>query len=477
MSNQTTFKTHQSLITPDETDIQNFAGQLKGQLIRPQDGNYDEARAVWNGMIDRYPALIARCAHVDDVVAAVNFARQHNLVIAVRGGGHNVAGTAVWDDSLVIDLSGMKQVTVDPTNKLARAEGGATWGDVDQATQQYGLAAPGGVVSETGIAGLTLGGGMGWLRRKYGLSCDNLKSVQMVTADGQIITASKDENADLFWGICGGGGNFGIVTAFEYHLHEVGPEVMFCFVFQPADNAHDALRFYRQYTESSPDEVSSFAILGTVPPTEHFPQAAHGKPFVLFAGLYAGPVEEGQRVLQPLRDYATPIVDMSGVMPYAEAQTVFDEDYPSGEMRYYWKSVYIRALDDAVIDKLIALQAEDPSPFSTIDVWQLGGAMSRIGPEETAFGSRSAPFLIGIESNWIHPEHDAGNIAWNRKVYRELQPFSDGNEYLNFPGLYEDAEQMVKTTFGANYQRLVALKNKYDPTNLFRINQNIKPTT
>ena len=460
----------------DEAALAALTNQLEGRIIRPGDADYDEARAVWNGMIDKYPALIARCANASDVIAAVNFARTNNLVVAVRGGGHNVAGSAVCDDGLVIDLSLMKGIEVDPENRIARAEGGVTWGELDRATQVYGLATPGGVVSDTGIAGLTLGGGLGWLRRKYGLSVDNLLSVDIVTADGRLLKASESENADLFWGLRGGGGNFGIVTAFEYRLHPVGPEVMFCFAFQPGERAKEALEFYREYTASAPDEVSAFAILGTFPETEHYPKEAHGRPFVLFAALYAGPVAEGQRVLKPLWEFDKPIVDMSGVMPYVEAQTVFDEDYPAGEMRYYWKSVYLRELSDEAIDTLIALQAEDPSPFSTIDIWQLGGAMSRIGPEATAFGSRSAPFLIGIESNWIHPEHDAANIAWNRKVYRDLQPFSDGTEYLNFPGLLEDGDRMAQTTFGANYRRLVELKNKYDPTKLFRLNPNITPT-
>lgn len=461
----------------NEAAVQHFAQQLTGNVILPGDTDYDAARAVWNGMIDKYPALIARCADTSDVIAAIQFAREHELPIAVRGGGHNVAGSAVCDDGLVIDLSPMKRISVDPSRRIARAQAGVIWGELDRMTQIYGLATPGGVVSDTGIAGLTLGGGLGWLRRKHGLSSDNLLSVDIVTADGRLLKASETENADLFWGVRGAGGNFGIVTSFEYRLHPVGPDVMVCFVFHPADNARLALQFYRQYAAEAPDEVSSFTILGRIPSTDHFPQNVHGQEFVLFAAVYAGPIEDGERAFQPLRAFSTPILDMSGVMPYVEAQSaLFDEDYPAHVMRYYWKSTYLNALTDEAIDKLIALQAENPSSYSTIDIWQLGGAMSRVAPDATAFGSRSAPFLIGIEANWVHPEHDAANIAWNRKVYRELQPFSNGAEYQNFPGLLEDKETVARNAFGPNYQRLVELKNKYDPTNLFSLNPNIKPS-
>lgn len=460
----------------EETKVRALAGLLHGQLIQPDDPEYDQARAVWNGMIDRRPALIARCADVSDVIAAVNFARENNLLLAVRGGGHNVAGSAVCDGGLVIDLSAMRNIQVDPEARTARAEGGVTWGELDAATQSYDLAVPGGVVSETGIAGLTLGGGLGWLRRKFGLSIDALIAADVVTADGRYLRASAEENADLFWALRGGGGNFGVVTSFEYRLYPVGPEVMFAYVFYPAAIAKDALRFYREYTAAAPDEVSSFAIFGSVPHLPMFPLYAQGAPFITFAAMYCGPVAEGQRVLQPLRTFASPIADLSAPMPYVDVQRVMDEDYPAGKMRYFWKSIYLESLDDTVIAHLIEHNRRRPSQHSTLDIWQLGGAMSRIGAKDTAFGRRSAPYLLGVEANWENPQDDAENIAWTRKTADGMQRFSDGAEYLNFPGFMERGEAALRATYGSNYERLVAIKHKYDPTNLFRLNANIKPS-
>ncbi len=459
-------------------DVQAVAGlyaRLHGELIFPGMANYDAARAVWNGMIDKRPALIVRCADESDVVTAVNFAREHNMLLAVRGGGHNVAGSAVCDGGLVIDLSPMRRIDVDPVSRTARAQGGVTWGELDRETQKFGLAAPGGVVSETGIAGLTLGGGLGWLRRKYGLTIDSLVSVEIVTADGRFLSASETENADLFWAVRGGGGNFGVVTSFEYRLHNVGPEVMFAFVLYPAEIAREALRFYRDYCASAPDEVSSFAIFGTVPEAPLFPKESHGANYILFAACYAGSVREGRRILQPLREFSTPIADLSAPMAFTEVQTILDEDYPSGEMRYYWKSAYVNSLDDDVIEALIAHNARRPAPHSTVDIWQLGGAMSRVSADATAFGDRSAPFLIGVESNWHHAEDDAQNIAWVRDFVAGMAQFSNGSQYLNFPGLYEEGDAMMRAAFGKNYARLAHIKRRYDPTNLFRLNQNIQP--
>ena len=456
--------------------LEHFMAQFKGGIIRPGNDLYDQERAVWNGMIDKRPAIIAQCTDTADVVAAVNFARESNLPFSVRGGGHNVAGNAVIDHGLVIDLSQMKAISVNPENHTVRAQGGATIGDLDLETQEHHLAVPLGVASETGIAGLTLGGGMGWMRRKYGLSCDNLIGAELVTADGRIITASETQNPDLLWGLRGGGGNFGIVTTFEYRAYPLGPDVYFAAVFYPAENMKAGLQFYRQFTADAPDEISSFAILWSVPGSEDFPAHRQGEPMLVFLAVYTGPPEDGERALQPLRDFAEPIADFSGVWSYLDVQQFFDEDYPSGELHYYWKSRYLNNLDDDAIVRLIALHAENPSHHSTIDIWQLGGAMSRVGAEETAFGRRDAPFLLGIESNWEKTEDDAANINWNRKVFREMAPFSDGNEYLNFPGFYEDNEKMVRDTFGSNYQRLVTLKQKYDPDNLFNMNQNIKPS-
>lgn len=462
-----------------EDAIRAFEHKLKGELIRPGDPNYDEARAVWNGMIDRYPALIARCASVDDVVAAVNFARDNRILLAVRGGGHNVAGHGTCDGGLVIDLSPLNEVRVDPEARTARAGGGATIGDLDQATQPYGLATPMGVVTATGIAGLTLGGGYGWLRNKYGLSCDNLISAQVVTAAGRVITASEEAYSDLFWAIRGGGGNFGIVTEFEYRLHPVGPEVAFTFVFHDGEGDHmkKAIQFYRDYSTTAPDEVSTLMASGIIPPhPEVFPEKIHGRPFVLLGAMYAGPAEEGQRVLQPLRDFGQPLIDFSDIMPYLEAQKVFDEDYPNG-MRYYWKSLNLTRLDDEVIERFVKHARKQPSVFSTVDLWHVGGAVSRVSPEESAFNGRQAAFLLSPEANWENPEDDEANITWLRELIEDMQEFSDGSRYLNFPGFQEEGNEMMQKAFGPQYKRLVALKNKYDPTNLFSMNQNVKPTS
>lgn len=459
-----------------EESIQSFASHLQGQLIRPGDTNYDEARAVWNGMIDKHPALIARCATAADVITAVHFARDNHLLVAVRGGGHNAAGTAVCDDGLVIDLSAMKGIRVDREARRAHAEGGVTWGELDAATQPFGLATPGGVVSDTEIAGLTLSGGIGWLRRTHGLSCDNLVAADVVTADGSLVKASATENADLFWGLRGGGSNFGIVTSFEYRLHPVGPEVMFAFVLYHGKRAKEALQFYRDYTSTAPDDVSSFAVLGTVPATKGYPEEAHNQPYVLFAALYAGSSEKGKRVLQPLREFDTPLLDFSAPMPYIQVQSILDEDYPSSLLRYYWKSLYLDGLSDQAIDRLIECARSRPSLLSTVDIWHMGGAISRVSANESAFSGRYSPYLLGVEANWEGQNEDRENIAWTRTCIEEMQPFSDGSEYLNFPGSLEKDEETLRRTFGTKYARLVELKNTYDPTNLFRLNVNIQPT-
>ncbi len=459
----------------EESVVAGLQSQLRGEVLQPSDESYDKARKVWNGMIDKKPALIVRCASADDVVAVVSFARENGILLAVRGGGHNVAGTAVADGGLVVDLSPMKGVQVDPERHTVRAEGGVTIGELDEETQKFGLATPMGVVSETGIAGLTLGGGLGWLRRKYGLSSDNLVSVDIVTADGQYLTASETQNPDLFWGIRGGGGNFGVVTSFEYQLYPVGPEVMFCFVVYPGDRAKEVLRFCEEYVAQASDEVSPLGVLGRVPHDELFPGEWHGKPYAAILAMYSGSVEEGERVLQPLRDLGDPIADLSEPMPYTEAQKLLDDDYPEGG-RYYWKSVNLNGLGDEEIEHLMAHAETAPSDHSTIDVWYQGGAMNRVGAEETAFGDRSAPYLLGIEGNWEESHEDEANVAWVRGCVADMQRFSDGGMYLNFPGFLEEGQEMMRDAYGENYERLVALKNEHDPANLFRMNQNIRPT-
>jgi FAD/FMN-containing dehydrogenase len=458
-----------------EAVVEQFAAGLCGELLRPGDEDYEDSRRVWNGLVDKQPALIARCAGVGDVTDSVNFARENDLLLAVRGGGHNVAGNAVCNGGLVIDLSPMKGIRVDPERRTVRAEGGVTLGNLDRETQVFGLATPMGVVSQTGIAGLTLGGGIGWLRRKYGLSSDNLLSVDVVTADGRFLTASETENEDLFWGIRGGGGNFGVVTSFEYRLHPVGPEVMFCFVLYPGDRAKEVLSFCEDYVAEAPDEVSPLGSLGRVPPVEMFPESWHGEPMVALLDMYAGEAEEGERVLRPLRDLGGAIADLSARMPYTEVQKVLDEDYPDG-WRYYWKSQNISGLNDEVIERLMDHSAAAPSHHSTIDVVYQGGTMSRIGASETAFGDRSAPIWLAVEANWENAQADEANIAWVRECVSDMRRFSGGGAYLNFPGFYEEGDWLMREAFGENYERLVDLKNKYDPTNLFRLNQNIKPT-
>ncbi len=465
----------QPLILREDT-IRAFTSRLQGQLIRPGDDQYEEARKVWNGMIDKRPAGIIRCANTTDVITAVNFARDNHLLVAVRGGGHNVAGTAVCDNGVVIDLSALKAIHVDPQARLVRAGGGVTWGELDQSTQPFGLATPGGVVSDTGIAGLTLGGGIGWLRRKWGLSCDNLVAVEIVTADGRLIKASATDNSDLFWGLHGAGGNFGIVTTFEYRLYPVRPDVMFAFVFYHGKKAKETLQFYRDYTQFAPDEVSSFAIVGTIPRTEAYPEEVRDQPYVLLAALYAGPVEEGKRVLQPLREFDIPFLDFSAPMPYVQVQALLDEDYPTGILRYYWKSLYLGTLSDDALDRLLASAQCRPSALSTVDIWHMGGAVSRISASESACSGRQALYMLGVEANWEVSGKDAANLAWARTCIAAMQPFSDGSEYLNFPGLLEHDEETLRRMFGANYERLVELKNRYDPSNLFRLNANIRPT-
>lgn len=459
---------HQAI---DDERIEQLEMGFRGDLIRPDDATYDDVRAVWNGMIDKYPILIARCHGVADVISAVEFARENDLPVAVRGGGHSVAGSAVCNDGLVIDCSAMTGVRVDPDERTAWAQAGTTWMDLDHETQEFGLATPGGVVSDTGIAGLTLGGGIGHLRCKYGLSCDNLRSVELVTADGEFLTVSRTENPDLFWGLRGGGGNFGVVTAFEYDLHSVGPEVATCLVFYPGDQMGECLRAYREYVESAPEEVSTLTLAGVMPDEEPFPADVVNDLKIGILGCYAGSVEEGKPALSSLREFAEPIADFSGTMPYADFQQLFDEDYPAG-MRYYWKSLYLDRLSDSAIDRITYWVDTAPSSLSTIDVWQLGGAIADVDVSESAFAGRHAPFLLGVEANWEDPANDGTNIAWVRDCLDDMRQFSDGSVYLNFPGFFEEGDEMMRTTFGSAYDRLVALKDEYDPTGLFRAGQN-----
>ncbi|WP_254863483.1 FAD-binding oxidoreductase [Halovivax gelatinilyticus] len=461
--------------TIDDERIEQFQTDVHGDVIRPGDAEYDDARTVWNGMIDKYPTLIVRCRGTADVIRAVEFARENDLRVAVRGGGHNVAGTAVCDDGLVIDLSEMRDVWVDPDERTAWVQGGATWADVDHETQAFGLATPGGVVSKTGVAGLTLGGGIGHLRCAYGLSCDNLRSVDIVTADGRHLTASADENEVLFWGLCGGGGGLGVVTGFEFELHPVGPEVATCFVLYPEERVAEYLRAYREYVLEAPDGVTTLSSTGVMPDEGLFPVDMVDDLKVGFLGCYAGSPEDGEEALAPLRELGEPIADFSGTMPYAEFQRILDDDYPDG-MRYYWKSLYLDGFTESAIDRIRYWAGTAPSPLSTVDVWELGGAITDVDFDESAFAGRHAPFLLGIEANWKDSANDDINVEWVRDCIADMRQFSDGSFYLNFPGFFEGGEAAMETTFGPAYERLIALKDEYDPEGLFDLNRGANST-
>jgi FAD/FMN-containing dehydrogenase len=449
-----------------------LAERLSGQVIAPDHAEYDAARGVWNGMIDKKPAAIARCVTPDDVAAALGVAAAHDLPFSVRGGGHNVAGTAVNDGGLVVDLSGMKGVRVDPERRVARAEPGVTWGELDRETQRFGLATPGGEVSPTGVAGLTLGGGMGVLRRRHGLSCDNLVSVDLVTADGRVLTASETEHADLFWGVRGGGGNLGIVTSFAFRLHPVGPAIYEANVWYPLEQAGDVLRGWRDYTEQAPDEVSAIALFWSVPAIPEFPEELHGRPVVIVGGVHAGTVEDGEQALDPLRGFGEPLLDLSGPTTYLAVQTGFDPFLPDG-LLCYWKSVYLDDFDDAAIAALLARAEARPSPSVLIAIRHLGGAISRVGEEATAYAHRNAQYLASFDACWTDPTANDEHIAWTRAAWADLQRISQGGVYLNFAGMGEEGEALVRSVHGPNFERLAALKRSYDPTNLFRSRLNV----
>ncbi len=456
--------------------LDEFQSRLQGQLLRPGSDGYNPARQVWNGMIDRKPALIVHCASVRDVVESVKFARAGQMLISVRGGGHNVTGNAVCDGGLMIDLSALKHIEVYPEKKIASAEPGVLLGEFDAATQAQGLATTGGIVSTTGLAGLTLGGGIGWLSRKHGLAIDNLLSVQVVTAEGDVLTASATENADLFWGLRGGGGNFGIAVKFEYQLHPVGPMVLgglFLYPFADDARTRELIRFYRDWAATLPDEFNAAIAFLTAPPAPFVPEHLRGTTLFGIAGGYFGLIEEGQALMEPLRNFAPPAIDLFGPMPYTALQSMLDEGSPAG-LRYYWKSDYYDTLSDGLIEALIAnAQCMPPGP-SIIGTHQLGGASARIGEDDTAFSHRKAAYAINVVAGWSDPQESERHIQWVRDSWTAFRPFSTGGVYVNFLG--DEGEARVREAFGAaKYDRLVALKNKYDPTNLFRLNQNIKP--
>lgn len=471
----TTLTTLQGTTLHLDDHLDSLADQLRGELLQAGDAGYDAVRALWNGMTDRHPAAIARCADTGDVRAAVRFAAEHDLLLAVRGGGHNVAGTAGADGALVIDLSPIDHVEVDAERRRARAGGGATFGDLDAATQRHGLATPGGVVSATGIGGLTLSGGIGWLRRRYGLTCDNLMAATLVAADGAVHEVDEEHDPELLWGLRGGGGNLGVVTEFTYRLHPVGPEVFLACTVYPFDAAEQVLRGFRDWTDDLADEVSSMAVCGSVPEEEQVPEEHWGEPCVIIVACAATDTSRGQELTRPARHLAAPIADLSDAVPYVELQQLFDADYPDGD-RYYWRSLHLPGLSDEVIARTIAWTRTRPSARTTLDLWHLGGAMSRVAPDATAYGDRSAPFLLGVESNWEETADDDANLSWTRGCVDAFEELSTGREYLNFPGFLEDHEATLAAAHGpANLERLRALKRRMDPDNRFRLHQNVAP--
>jgi FAD/FMN-containing dehydrogenase len=447
---------------------------FSGELLRPGDAQYDQARRVFNGMIDRSPVLIARCANADDVVAAVNLAREENLPLSVYGGGHGITGSAVCDAGVCVDLRGMKGIAVDPATRTIRAEGGLTWGEFDAATQEHGLAVTGGRVTTTGIAGLALGSGSGWLERKYGFTCDNLIKAEVVTADGRKVTASADEDADLFWGLRGGGGNFGIVTAFHLQLHPVGPTVYGGMLVYPAPMAGQLLRFWRDFMGAAPDEVGSAVAFITAPPEDFVPEPVRGHPVVGVVCCYAGSVEEGDKAFAPLREFGPPGVALVGPMPYVAVQQLLDGANPKG-MQNYWTADFLAELPDDAVETLVEHATKPVSPLTQIILLPGGGAPSRTPEDATAFSTRNAPFNIHYISMWPDPADTEKNIAYTRAIAGAMKPWTTGRAYLNFIG---EEPGRVEVAYGPEkYARLQALKAKWDPTNLFRHNQNIPPAS
>lgn len=446
--------------------------EFGGRIFLPEDPAYDDARKIWNAMIDRRPGMIARCSDTNDVVTAVNFARNEGLVLAIRGGGHNIAGNAVCDDGLVVDLSAMKQTAVDPHSRLAMVQGGATLGDMDAATQAHGLATPLGINSTTGVAGLTLGGGFGWLSRKFGMTVDNLESAQVVLADGSLVQASETQHPDLFWALRGGGGNFGAVTQFTFRLHPVGPDLLCGLMVFPFSEAKPILQKYREFVAAAPDELAVWTVLRLAPPLPFLPAEVHGKPVVVLAMLYVGDPEEGQNRIQPLRGLGTLLGEHVGVQPYVDWQRTFDPLLAPGA-RNYWKSHNFSRLDDGLFDAVIDYVKRLPSPQCEIFFGAIGGATERQASGHTAYAHRDAKFVMNVHGRWDDAADDQRCISWARDFFAASAPYASGGVYVNF--LTADETERVQSAYGANLGRLAQIKRQYDPENLFRMNQNIRP--
>lgn len=468
-----------------EQSLEELRAQLRGDALTPSDPRYADAAAPFNAMHADRPNLVVRCVGTADVVDAVNYARDNGIEVTVRGGGHSIAGLSSSDGGMLIDLSLMRAVDVDPDVGVARVQGGALLGDVDRETQAFGLATPLGAVSETGVAGLTLGGGYGWLRRKHGLSCDNLVSAQVVCADGQVRTASDDVNPDLFWAIRGGGGNFGIATSFTFRLHPVGPTVAFAGVFYPLTQAASVLRAYRDWAPLAPDEVTAEAIVfaTAMPADPHLPEPVHGQKCLIVAGVHAGDPDEGMKLVQPLRELGTPLADISEPMPFTVVQSAFDGFFPRGQLQSYWKSTYLTELSDGAIDSIVERAQERPagrSDFELVyyDIFPMGGAVNRVDPEATAFSERSAAYLVSLDGNWSDPAESEGQVAWVREGWSALAELGTGSTYLNFSGRADERIDLgVDDALGRNLRRLADIKAVYDPGNFFHRNNNIAPAS
>jgi FAD/FMN-containing dehydrogenase len=455
----------------DAAVFASFGSTFKGRILTPKDGAYNEARTVWNAMIDRHPAVIMQCTSAADVQQAVKFAREHHLLVAVKGGGHNIAGNAVCDGGLLIDLSPMKTVTIQKAEGIAHVGGGATLGEFDGAAQAHGLATPLGINSTTGVAGLTLGGGFGWLSRKYGMSIDNLVGAEVVLASGDIVNTNEKQNPDLFWALRGGGGNFGVVTRFDFKLHPVGPDVAGGLIVYRMSEASAMLKKYREFAKSLVDEMSVWFVLRLAPPLPFLPEDVHGEEILVFAGCYAGDPQAGMKYFDAVRAFGKPVGEHVGVMPYVGWQQVLDPLLTPGA-RNYWKSHNFASVSDGLIDTLIRYAGRLPSSQCEIAVAMVGGAMGRVKPEATAYAHRDANHIMNVHGRWDNAADDEKCIAWARDLYKDTAPFASGGVYVNF--LTQEEGDKIKAAYGVNYNRLVELKKKYDPTNFFRVNQNIK---
>ena len=453
--------------------LKGLSDRLRGPLLTDGDAGYDEARTLWNAMIDERPALIARCTGAADVRAAVTFAREHEILLSVHGGGHNVAGKAVSEAGLMIDLSPMSGVRVDPEARTARVGGGAVMADLDHEAQAFGLATTGGIVSTTGVAGITLGGGLGWLSRRHGLVHDNLVSADVLTAGGELVQASEKKNSELFWGLRGGGGNFGVATSFEFELHEVGPEVLNVRLIYPYEAVPETLRFYREFMADAPPEVQVYAALLRGTPEFGLPEPLHGKTLLAFRGLFVGDIDEGREAFRPLREFGDPIADLTQPIPYTVHQNQADDLYREGH-RNYWKANFYEELSDGLIEAVVEHVDPLPSPYSTVFFEWMGGAIAERAPDATAFPHRDAAFSLTVAPKWEDPARDEEMIAWARQFHEATAPYASDGVYVNY--LDQDESDRVSAAYGGTHDRLVELKNEWDPENLFRVNQNIEPT-